>query len=160
MVEITMSLDKSKLRHDIEHMSAVKEMTERRYVVPVPGAKTRSIRVPVESLSPRSFVIGLPSNSNWDPTTIAKALRKIQIDLGGATHVHGLYVLGIGFFETVPIERENEAKYRIKMWTEGDRLFRFGSALRQALDRWPQIPPGWTVDLSSYLGGSPTTLDE
>jgi hypothetical protein len=98
-------------------------------------------------------VIGLPADSSWDPKTIGNALRDIQLDLGSHTHVHGLYVIGIGFFETVPIEKESEPIYRIKAWTGPDRLFRFSESFRQAFDRWQLMPHAWTVDLSGYVKG-------
>lgn len=160
IVEITMRLDKSKLKNDIEHMAAVKAMRKRRYVVPVPATKTKAVLLEFESLSPRSYVIGLPEDPHWGPHTIAKALREIQLELGPPTHVHGLYVLGIGFFETIPVESKNEPMYQIKMWTGVDRLFQFTAGLRRDLDRWPRLQPGWTVDLGAYVEGAPEILED
>ncbi len=154
LLEITMRLDKSKLRTDIGHMVAVKAMKKRRYLAPIAGTATKAVAVELESLSPRSYLVGLPEDPNWHPQTIGQALRDIQLELGPPTHVHGLYVLGIGFFETVPVESESDPmKYRIRMWTGRERLFRFTHSLRRDLDRWPQLQPGWTVDLSAYARG-------
>ena len=160
LVEITMSLDTQKLREDIERMSPIQGMTTRYYLAPVPGTTTRAIPQEIRALSPRSYVIGLPADPHWAPATIAASLRKIQLDLGQSTHVHGLYVLGIGFFQTIPREDETEAPYRIRAWTGPDRLFRFSDSLRQAFDRWFPLPPGWTVNLSNYVRGEAQTLAE
>jgi len=160
LIEITMYLDSSKLRDDIERMASIKAMTTRRYLVPIPETSTRVTAKEVEGLSPRSYVIGLPSDPNWKPKTIADAFREIQLDLGPPTHVHGLYVLGIGFFQTIPVEDENEPMYRIEAWTRPDRLFRFSDSFRQSFDRWGSLPKGWTVDLSNYIKGTPEILAE
>jgi hypothetical protein len=160
LVEITMYLDSRKLKDDIERMAPIKAMTTRRYLVPIPETTTQATAQDVGGLSPRSYVIGLPSDPNWKPKTIAASLREIQLDLGPPTHVHGLYVLGIGFFQTVPVEDENEPMYRIKAWTRPDRLFRFSDSFRQSFDRWGSLQRGWTVDLSNYIKGASEILAE
>jgi len=160
IVEITMNLDKSKLRNDIRHMAPLKEMVRRRFVVPVDGTTTEVEFQEYDTISLRSYVIGLPDDSNWSPKTIAHALRDIQRGLGPPTHVHGLYVLGIGFFVTIPIERGTKQKYSIEMWTGPDRLFRFTNSLRQAFDRWELSKPGWSADLSGYVAGEPEIIDD
>lgn len=160
LVEITMSLDATKLKKDIEHMAPVKAMTSRRVLVPLPNSKTKVLRGTVEALSPRSFIVGLPVDPSWNPKTIAEALRNIQLELGDPTHVHGLYVLGIGFFKTVEVESTAEPMYRIGAWTGPDRLLRFTNSLRQALDRWGRLPLGWSYDLQDYVDGQYEILAE
>jgi hypothetical protein len=115
-------------------------------LVPVPNTATVVGRLEQDFLSPRSFIIGLPADATWKPVTIAKALRERQLELGSPTHLHGLYVLGIGYFETVAIE-PGELPYRIRAWTGTDRLFRFSNSLRQAFQRWQPLPPMWAADL-------------
>lgn len=158
LVEITMSLNEAKLRSDIEHMVDVKAMTTRRYFVPIKGTKTRVKPREEKTPSPRSYVIGLPENQNWKPLQIAQSLRSIQSKLGPPTHIHGLYVMGIGFYETIPVENESEQKYRINMWKGPDRLFRFTQRLRSDFDRWLPLEKGWTVDLSAYVQGKPEKI--
>jgi len=160
LVEITMSLDATKLKKDIEHMAPVKAMTSRQVVVPLPNSATKGIRAKVDALSPRSFIVGLPRDPSWNPQTIAEALRNIQLELGDPTHVHGLYVLGIGFFKTVEVESTTEPMYRIGAWTGPDRLFRFTNILRQSLDRWPPLPSIWSYDLQDYVDGQYEILAE
>jgi hypothetical protein len=160
LVEITMRLDASKLREDIVRMSSVKAMRKRRYLIPVPGTATQSYPAKVDALSPRSFVVGVPEDRSWKPETIAASLRSIQIELGPPTHVHGLYVIGIGFFETIPIENPTDPAYRISGWTGSDRMFRFTNAFRRSIDRWPRIPLGWAVHLDDYVGGTSAILAE
>jgi hypothetical protein len=159
VVEITMNLDADKLREDLHRIAPVRAMRRRRFLVPVPNTTTRVGRLEQETLSPRSFIVGLPADSAWKPETIAKALRERQLEHGTPTHLHGLYVLGIGYFETVAIE-SGEPAYRIKAWTGADRLFRFANSFRQAFQRWQPLPPMWSADLDGYVQGEARLLAE
>ena len=108
---------------------------------------------------PLLFDEALPADSHWRPETIAKALRGQQLELGSPTHLHGLYVLGIGYFETVAIE-SGEPAYRISAWTGADRLFRFANSFRQSFQRWQPLPPIWSADLDGYVHGEARILAE
>jgi hypothetical protein len=160
-VEITMRLDATKLREDVERMRPVRAMRARRYVAPIPGSITRANQVRLaDCVSPRSFIIGLPADPAWDARTIAQALRQVQLDVGTPTHVHGLYVIGVGFFSTATVEPPAQPAYHVRGWTGPDRLFRFADDFRRAFDRWTSIPSGYSVDLSGYVSGEPRTLAE
>ena len=161
LVEITMRLDTTKLRKDIEKMAPVRAMRTRHYLKPSPDSKTKVEPIDKrDCLSPRSFIIGLPANSSWEASTIASSLRQIQMELGAPTHVHGLYVLGIGYFYTKPVEDDSEPMYRIGAWTGPDRLLRFADSFRRAFDRWPRLPAGWSVDWGCYVNGESSLLAE
>lgn len=154
LVEITMRLDTTKLREDIVRMAPVKAMRTRRYLDPLPGSKTKVVPVDKRNfVSPRSFIIGLPADKSWDADTIANSLRQIQIELGAPTLVHGLYVLGVGYFYTKTVENDNEEMYQIGVWAGPDRLFRFAASFRSAFDRWPRLRPGRSVDWGCYVSG-------
>ncbi len=159
VVEMTMNLDAAKLRDDLNRIAPVRAMRQRRYLVPVPNTKTTAVRVEQEILSARSFIIGLRADSNWKPATIAKALRELQLELGRPTHLHGLYVLGVAYFETVAVE-SGEPAYRIRAWTDDDRMSRFANSFRQAFQRWQPLPSGWAVDLDGYVKGEFAILAE
>jgi hypothetical protein len=158
LVEITMYLDAGKLGEDLRRMAPVKAMRTRRYFVPVPNTKTGMERREVPTISPRSFVIGAPADPGWNPATIANALRQGEVELD--THLHGLYVLGVGYFETIPVEAPTDPPYRIKGWTGPDRLFRFANSFRQAFQRWSPLPPNCSADLDGYVRGDSSVLAE
>lgn len=82
---------------------------------------------------------------------IAKFLRLIQLVLGPPTHIHGRYVIGIGFFSTIAVENKHEPMYRIASWTGADRIFRFSDKFRRAFDRWEPLKRNWSVDLDGYV---------
>jgi hypothetical protein len=160
LVEITMHLDATKLKEDIERMVPAKAMKTRRYLAPAPGSTTKVMAVDDrDALSPRSFIVGLPAHRNWSAKTIAQNLRDIQVDMGNPTHVHGLYVLGVGYFWTKPIEGHSETSYKVGAWIGPERLFRFAVSFRTAFDRWPRLKTGWSVDLGGYGNDSSTSFD-
>lgn len=159
LVEITMRLDAGKLREDIVRMAPVKAMCRRRFLESVPGSTIRVQRVERETISPRSFVVGLPADPNWDPHAIAKTLRDIQLALGSPTHVHGLYVIGRGYFETISAEG-SDPLFRVRGWLGEERLFRFTTGFRESFDRWGRIEPGISADLETYVPGQARVLAE
>lgn len=160
LVEITMRLDATKLREDIVRMAPVKALRTRRYLAPLPGTVTKAVPVDQRDfLSPRSFIVALPAYKNWNAKTIATSLHEIQSDLGPPTHVHGLYVLGVGYFWTKPIEDVSETPYKIGAWTGPERLLRFAASFRGAFDRWPRLERGWSVDLGCYGSDSSSLLE-
>lgn len=160
LVEITLNLDARKLRTDIERLAPLKAMTKRRYLVPITNSRTQRAQVTVETVSPRAFLIGLPDDPNWSPKAIANALREIQLQLGPPMHIHGLYVLGVGFFKTISVESKAEQMYRIAAWTGPERLFRFTDSFRRSFDRWNALEAGWSVDLSGYVAGDRLVFTE
>ena len=160
LVEITMRLDSDKLRSDIEHVTPIRALRRRRYLVSVPLTQTKVVPVETEGVSARCFVIGLPSDPDWCPEAIARRFGDIQKTLGPPALVHGLYVLGIGYFETVTTETKDDPPYRIRGWLGPDRLFRFSESLRLSLSRWPRLPPGVSANFHDYLSGDPRVFDE
>lgn len=158
LVEVTMRLNATKLRQDIVKIAQIQTWRRRRYVVPLPGSITHTFRAEVDALSPRGFVIGLPADPGWRPDTIAQTLRATLLELGGDVKIHGLFVIGIGFFETIPAS-EGQPHHRVMAWTNGDRLFRFSNSFRTAFQRWPRMELGWAGDLDHYVDGhGPTVL--
>ena len=157
LVQITLSLDRSKLRTDIENMSPIKAMRNRRYLTSLGATVTKIMPVVEEWMSPRAFVIGMPSD-NWKTDTIALALHEIQANLGPPTLVHGLYVIGSGYFETIPAEPPMPQHYSIRAWTGPDRLFRFATGFWTAFHRWLGARSGHTADLSAYSHREPDIL--
>jgi hypothetical protein len=76
-------------------------------------------------------------------------------------HVHALYVIGIGVFETVPTnDQDGKPSRKIRAWLGADRLARFGDVLRHTMDGWMRLGPGMSADLNAYLGSKPIVLRE
>ena len=100
---------------------------------------TQARREEVEALSPRGFLVGLPEDPTWQPQTIANVIREAQLDAAGHVKIHGVYVIGIGYFSTVPAS-DGAPPYRVRAWTDAARLFRFTKDFRTAFQRWPRMP--------------------
>jgi hypothetical protein len=124
VVEITMRLDGEKLKKDIARTKVVRSWRTHRYLVPQLGSSTlvNQVEATVER-GCRCFVIGLPANPNWTPEAIVDTfLDALAAD--GGTHVHALYVLGIGVFEKL--------EGKVRAWLGPDCLFRFVSTFRNS----------------------------
>lgn len=152
LIEITMSLDRTKLKKDIKRMAPIKGLTKRRYLVPDASHPNKAHIIERDGLMPRSFIIGLPRNGNWKANTIANNFGDLQLEQ--STHVHGLYVLGIGYFERMHIDPDQDLFYSIRVWEGSDRYFRFTNGLRTSFDRWPRIDSGCSVYLNDYAQGN------
>jgi hypothetical protein len=148
--EITMWLDAQKLREDIARTKVVHWWRKRRLLINVSGEGNLVHRVETSTgIGCRCFVIGLPANPNWGPQAIVDTFRD-AVTADDGTHVHALYVLGIGVFENHPTT--------IQAWLGHDRLFRFVTAFRNAFDRWPPLQYGVAPDLAKYVTGEETTF--
>ena len=153
LIEITMFLTKTKMKNDMQHMATVKKERNRRYYIPHPTDPNLVIDGVSSSVFLRSYIIGLPSKTYCKAKTIAKDFGELQIEL--STHVHGLYVIGVGYFVTMPPHKSQNLDFMVKVWDGNDRLFRFSNDFRQSFDRWPIKPKYWTVNLDGYAKGEP-----
>lgn len=134
-VEITMRLNNRKLRQDLEKISSVTKLRER-YHFRSDGSSQTKVRAYLRvDVKPRAFVIGLPENPNWSETSIVTTMKEIETELVNDLHIHGVYVLGIGFFHIQHREFSHES-IEVKSYMGEDRLFRFQTAFRRSLDRW------------------------
>jgi hypothetical protein len=134
-VEITMSLNATKLRTDMERLAAMRAMRRIRLWESIPESRTAVRFLDGErDIGCRAFIIGYPSDPTWRPLTIAETFLRLQQEF--KTLIMGLYVLGIGYFETTPPAPEDKRRIRIKAYEGDDRLFRFGSSLRWSMEGW------------------------
>lgn len=155
LVEITMRLNGEKLREDVERIAPVQAMRRRRHLVPVEGSITEAEDKEFQTRSPRGFLIGLPEDENWRPATIAKSIREAQLAVAGDVKIHGVYVIGIGYFSTIP---GAEPRYQVNVYTDESRLFRFTNDFRVSFQRWGRMPEGWATDFNKYVEGDGPNL--
>ena len=153
LVEITMRLNATKLKQDVQKIAPIQNLRRRRYIVPAPDSVTQAYRLEADVLSPRGFLIGLPEDPNWRPETIASVIREAQLEAAGDVKIHGVYIVGIGYFSTIPAS-DGAPPYRVRAWTDDARLFRFTNDFRTTFQRWPRMEQGWAGDLDGYVDGS------
>ncbi len=119
-IEVTMALNATKLRTDVSRLAAMREMRQMGFLTSVPGSTTRAtIDHKKSSIAFRTFIIGYPSDSMWKAQTIAETFFDLQRQF--KTTVHGLYVLGIGFFRTLSPDAGSKEPVRIGAY-QGDDL--------------------------------------
>jgi len=154
VVEVTMRLDATKLKHDIEQTKTARALRKGSWVVPLPETETVSeIQERDTPIGCRAYIVGVPASEGWQPQTIADAFLRLQSEI--ETLVHGLYVIGIGFFHTVGLEQHDTPK--VQAYLGYERLFRFTSTLRIDLDRWPRLR-GASPYLGNYVSGLPKPM--
>lgn len=151
-IEITMRIDQRKLGQDLERMAAVREMRFHRYLQAVPGTRTGTNPVRVKKMGVRTFSIGLPQDFAWSPRQIAQQIHEAQATNPNMV-VHGVYVLGLGFFEPEHWEPDAQRSREVRAWTGPDRLFRFISTFSISLNRWPKASPESVPQIEAYLDG-------
>jgi hypothetical protein len=156
LVEITMRLNATKLREDVHRIAPIQNMRRRRYIVPVPDSITQARREEIDALSPRAFLIGLPEEPTWRPETVANVIREAQLEAAEHVKIHGVYIIGIAYFSTVPAS-DGAPPYRVRAWTDAARLFRFTNDFRTAFQRWPRMEQGWAGDIDGYVAGPDAT---
>ena len=144
-------MDARKLKNDIKHIADVNNTYIRKnFLIPEKDTITGVKCFPRDDMTPRAFIIGLPGSNTWRPKNIAKSLQDSQESIGKNIHIHGLYVLGIGFFETSPIENQYFPRYEIKTSIGKERLLYFADSFRIAFNRWYQLPQGSYANLKRY----------
>ena len=151
-IEITMRIDAHKLETDVRRLATIRAMRNRMYLDAAPQRVTEVVPVIVRSLGVRCYIIGLPADPTWAPYTIARRFSDLQRSIPEML-VHGLYLLGIGYFETLTVEPGALMPYDIRAWTGPDRLFRFVNAFQSSLMRWPAPHTKRIPHHDAYLDG-------
>ena len=89
LVEITMRLNATKLRQDVQRIAPIQNLRRRRYIVPDYRIQLlQAQHKEVDALSPRGFLIGLPEDPTWRPETIANVIREAQLAAAGRVKIH------------------------------------------------------------------------
>ena len=84
-----------------------------------------------------------------DPHTFAKRMADVSKHYGETTHVHGVLVLGQGYYPTRPINQGQEL-HHIQYTTEAP-FSAFRSELLMAFVRFPRIPESVSPALDQYF---------
>jgi len=156
-VEVTMALDARKLRTDMQRLAVLRGMRQVGIMTSVKGSATKvKLARGQRKIECRAYIIGYPSDPTWKPQTIADTFFQLQQEL--KVLVHGLYVLGIGYFHTESPERGSKQPVRIIAYQGYDRLFRFTTTFRTAMDRWDGLGKGRAYFVGDYLADSGTVL--
>lgn len=125
-------------------------MTDRRFWQSVPGSAVDAQLVRWSDIRMRSFVVAFSATGSLsDPHTFAKRMADVSKHYGETSHVHGVLVLGQGYYRTRPINQGQEL-HHVQYTTEAP-FSAFRSELLMAFARFPRIPESVSPALDQYF---------
>jgi hypothetical protein len=138
----------------IEKNQQLRGMMERRFWKPVKGSPVRAELVPKQWMRIRSYVFAFEAEGNVAKNSdlFAQRIADVSARLGSPVHLHGVFVVGHGYYTTRPIEVRKarpEDWYHIGYTTE-QPLAVFKWFLIHDLARFPRFPADWTPAVDQY----------
>ncbi len=106
-------------------------------------------------ISLRSYVFAFEASDNVTKNLDALAQRMANVSkkLGAPTHLHGVFIAGLGFLSTVPINVQTatpEEYFNIR-YTSDHALLRFKTSLLHDLARFPRPQDTWAPAIDQYF---------
>jgi len=104
------------------------------------------------------FAFGAEGHVASQPETLAKRISEASRKAGKTAHLHGLFVLDLAYFETIPINEKvaKDSDYQNVRYTVQHSLAAFRWQLFHSLSRFPRVPTSWAVNLERY---NPARID-
>jgi hypothetical protein len=125
-------------------------MTDRRFWRSVVGSAVNVELVKCSDIRMRSFVVAFSATGPLaKPHTFAKRMADVSKHYGETTHVHGVLVLGQGYYRTRPINPGQEL-HHVQYTTEAP-FSAFRADLLTAFARFPRIPESVSPALDQYF---------
>jgi hypothetical protein len=161
-VEVKASLCTSKkeepppnsLEHCIKQCAKLRQMRKRKYYGPKPGTVTEALlAAPQNAVAIRSWVFAFEATGSINEAEpLAQRFADVSARLDPQPHLHGLFVAGLGYFRTVPIEDKggHRRTYYDIAFTTTHPMTVFKWELLHGLARYPRLPPGWTANVARY----------
>lgn len=138
----------------IKKNQQLRDMTERRFWIPVVDNPVKVKLLPQKWMSIRSYVFAFEAEGNVakSPELFAQRIADVSARLGPPVHLHGIFVAGQGYYLTRPID-ERTAKpedYHHIAYTTDQPLAAFKWSLIHGLARFPRFPEHWTPAIDNY----------
>jgi plasmid stability protein len=133
----------------IKTNSKLRQLTKRRYWEPAPGSGVQAIQREYDWMTIRSFVVSFDvTGSIKDPAVFASRMAEVLAHFGGDTHLHGVLVLGNGFYRSRPVDNPND-RYHVE-YTSESPLGAFRDQLLMAMQRFPRFAAAASPALDQY----------
>jgi hypothetical protein len=102
----------------------------------------------------RGYVVAFEASGEIasSPSQLAQRMADYSARLGPTTHLHGLLVVGNGYFQTRPVEQPmvgTVGQHTIDYVTTHS-LLAFATSLLSALARFPRVPVNWVPAVDRY----------
>jgi len=132
----------------------VRQRNRRTYWVPIAGKGTQIQMKTVDGPPPRGYVVAFELEGSISTGShLAQSLSDCSKELGAGVHLHGIFVPGAVFVETVPVEADavgTDLQHRTR-FVESHTLQAFAGSLLMSLARFPRPEAGWAAALERYL---------
>jgi hypothetical protein len=144
------------LEYCLRQNKAIRELTTRRYWTSKPGTTTRVELMTTSWMPIRGFVIAFAAKGSVasDPGMLAQRMADYSRQLGPTAHLHGLFIVGKGYFRLKPVEPDQvggDDQHVVEYVTE-HALLEFSASLLRALARFPRPRTDWTPAIDKYYG--------
>ena len=132
----------------------LRKMCERRYWSSAQGSPIQLQLKKVHGLGLRSFVFAFEGSGKITSAAdrFAKRMADFSSLLAGETHLHGVYVGGLGYFGTRPVDLQHaqQQDYYHVSYTTAHPLRVFKLTLLNALATFDRYPLDWTPAIGQY----------
>lgn len=137
----------------------LRKMKDRRYWVPLSGSPVKAGLLKAEWQLIRSYVFAFEPQGTIanNPDSFAQRIANYSSQLGPPTHIHGVFIAGLGYFRTRPIDADVAKKedYFHINYTKDHALAGFKSTLLHDLARFPRFQGDWSPALDQYYKEQP-----
>lgn len=139
----------------VKQSSRLRDLGSRNYLAPIDGTKTyserRTLKSPV-SIRSYAFVFDIEGAKNRKKATnVEKALTKASKRIKESSFFTGLYIHDIGYFWSIPVEREGDSRQYEHEFSSQNALGMWKNKLIHSLTQYPRVPIDWTPDLDRYF---------
>jgi hypothetical protein len=145
----------SSIEHCLQQNQQLRQMVDRRYHAQVPGSVVGSRREQRTWIPIRGFVVAFAPEGTVasDAGAFAQRMGDVSRRLGQPTHLHGVFIVGTGYFRTRPVDLKTAPTE--DMWTvdyvEEHGLSVFKADLMHSLARFPRFPSDWSPAVDEYF---------
>jgi hypothetical protein len=143
------------IEHCLEQNRELRRMIDRRYHAQVPGTVVGSVRQQRTWVPIRGFVVAFAPEGTVasDAGAFAQRMADVSRRLGPPTHLHGVFVVGHGYFRTRPVNpstAQSEDLWHVHYVREhGLAVFKMDLLL--GLARFPRYPSDWSPAVDEYF---------
>ena len=141
------------IEHCLEQNRELRRMVDRRYHAQVPGTVVGSVRQRRTWVPIRGFVVAFAPEGAVASDAGAFAQRMADVSRRFGAHLHGVFVVGHGYFRTRPV---NPSTAKVEdMWhvhyVQEHGLAVFKVDLLHGLARFPRYPSDWSPAVDEYF---------
>lgn len=138
----------------IQRNHELRQMITRRYWTPVPDSQAKAIIMRFPWMPIRSYVFGFSPSGTIakSPPDFARRMSDFMKRTGDPAHLHGVYMVGSAFYETLAAESDavDEDKFRVR-YTTSHHLAAFKASFLHSFNRFQRHHSSWSPAIDKYI---------